>query len=127
MNILIIHEVDYLKKVVFEFQMLAEQLSLMGHDITVIDYEDTWQKDNWRDFGMLDTFVIENIHGVNSKSKIRLIHSGFIKIPIISRISAIFTQYLSIRRTIEQNKIDAIFLYSVPTNGWLAVHLAHQV
>ena len=44
----------------------------------------------------------------------------------MSRFSAAFTHYQEIRRTIREKSIDAIVLYSVPTNGLQAVHLARK-
>jgi len=38
-NILFIHEVDWINKVVFDIHSLAEALSLSGHRIFAIDYE----------------------------------------------------------------------------------------
>ena len=40
MNILFVHEVDWLEKVVFDIHFLAESLSLLGHQVYIIDYQD---------------------------------------------------------------------------------------
>ena len=42
MNILFIHEIDWLKKVVFEIHTLSELLSIYGHNVYVIYYESMW-------------------------------------------------------------------------------------
>lgn len=126
MNILFIHEIDWLKKVVFEIHTLSELLSLFGHQVYVIDYESLWQKASCFDFGSLKTRVVDNVSRAYPDAKVRLRRPGFIKIPVISRISAIFTQYFEIRRTIREKKINAIVLYSVPTNGWQAISLAKK-
>jgi glycosyltransferase involved in cell wall biosynthesis len=125
-NILFIHEIDWLKKVVFEIHTLSELLSLFGHNVYVIDYESMWEKKNFLDFGSLKTQVVDNVHRAYPKAKVSLRRPGFIKIPVISRISAIFTQYYEIHRTLKEKKIDVIVLYSVPTNGWPAVNLAKK-
>ena len=39
MNILFIHEIDWLKKVVTDYHSLSELLSLSGHQVYTIDYE----------------------------------------------------------------------------------------
>ncbi len=126
MNILFIHEIDWLKKVVFEIHTLSELLSLFGHNVYVIDYESMWQKDGFFDFGSLRTRVVDNVNRAYPDAKVKLIRPGFIKIPGISRFSALFTQQWEIRRTIKEKKIDAIVLYSVPTSGWQAVNLAKK-
>ena len=53
MNILFVHEVDWLKKVVFDIHSLAEALSLRGHRIFAVDYENTWNRDSFYDLGTL--------------------------------------------------------------------------
>ena len=37
MNILFVHEVDWLAKVVFDIHFLAEALSLRGHQVFAVD------------------------------------------------------------------------------------------
>lgn len=125
-NILFIHEIDWLKKVVFEIHTLSELLSLSGHNVYVIDYESMWQKDSFFDFGSLRARVVDNVSRAYPGAKVSLIRPGFIKIPGISRFSALFTQYKEIRRTLKEKKIDVIVLYSVPTSGWQAVRLARE-
>ncbi|MBN1693657.1 MAG: glycosyltransferase [Dehalococcoidales bacterium] len=126
MNILFIHEIDWLKKVVFEIHTLSELLSIFGHNVYVIDYESMWQKDGFFDFGSLRTRVIDNVERAYPGAKVELRRPGFIKIPGVSRFSALFTQHREIQRTIKEKKIDAIVLYSVPTSGWQAVNLAKK-
>ena len=126
MNILFIHEIDWLKKVVFEIHTLSELLSLFGHRVYVIDYESMWQKEGVFDFGSLRTRVVDNVNRAYPGATVELSRPGFIKIPGISRFSALFTQYREIRRTLEEKEIDAIVLYSVPTNGWQAINLAKK-
>jgi glycosyltransferase involved in cell wall biosynthesis len=125
-NILFIHEIDWLKKVVFEPHTLSELLSLFGHQVYVIDYESMWKKDRLLDFGHLRTEVIDNVSRVYPNAKVSLRRPGFIKIPGLSRFSAIFTQYREIRRTIREKKIDVIVLYAVATNGLQTLQLARK-
>ena len=47
MNILFIHEIDWLRKVVFEIHTLSELLSLSGHRVYAIDYESMWIKNSF--------------------------------------------------------------------------------
>ncbi len=123
MNILIIHEVDYLRKVVYEFQTLAELLSLSEHNVYVIDYESMWSRGN--PFGSLKTKEI-NVARAYPKASVKLIRPPFIKIPILSRASAFFSHYFVIKKVIKEKKIDVIILYSVPTNGLQTVYLAKK-
>ena len=126
MNILFIHEADWINKVVLDFHNLSESLSLLGHKVYAIDYKDKWKKTSVFDFGSLKT----EEHGAVSRaipgSSVCLRSPGFIKIPGLSRLSTAFTQYLVIKKTIEEKKIDVIVLYSVPTNGLQVLYLARR-
>ena len=126
MNILFIHEVDWLKKVVFEIHNLAEILSARNHNVYAIDYEDSWKRKGFFDLGNFKTKGFEGVSRAVPGSSISLIHPGFIKIPGISRISASFNHYFEIQKTIKEKNIDVIMLYSVPTNGLQVVHLARK-
>ena len=106
MNVLFIHEVDWLAKVVFDIHFLAESLSLLGHKVFVIDYEDTWHRGNLFDLGSLKTRQIEVDSRALAGTPVTLRRPGFIKIPGLSRFSAAITHYLEIKRTIKERGID---------------------
>ena len=126
MNILFIHEVDWLTKVVFELHSLCEALSLLGHQVYAIDYENTWHKNSLLDLGSLKTKEVDGVSRAFPGSSVHLRRPGFIKIPGLSRISAGLTHYLEIAKTIREKSIDAIVLYSVPTNGLQTLRLAEK-
>ena len=124
MNILFVHEVDWLKKVVFEIHNLAELLSLRGHQVYAIDYPDTWTRDNILDLGSLRTQETSGVSRALQGASVYLRRPGYLKLPVLSRLSAGFTHYREIERTIKEKKIDVIILYSVPTNGLQTIRLA---
>ncbi|MBA7530176.1 D-inositol-3-phosphate glycosyltransferase [subsurface metagenome] len=126
MNILFVHEVDWFKKVVFDIHFLSEALSLRGHQVFAVDYENVWGRDGFFDLGSLRTKEVDGISRAFSKASVCLRRPGFIKIPGLSRISAAFTHYREISKTIREKGIDAIVLYSIPTNGLQAIHLARK-
>ena len=126
MRILFVHEVDWLKKVVFDIHSLAECLSMRGHRVFAIDYENTWQRDNTLDLGSLKAKQFDSISRAIKGSSVSLTHPGFIKIPGLSRLSAALTSYREIRNLIIREKIDAIILYSVPTTGFQTLSIAKK-
>lgn len=126
MNILFIHEVDWINKVVFDIHSLAEALSLSGHRVFAIDYKNTWSKKGFLDLGSLKTEELSRVSRAFPGSSVCLRRPGFIKIPALSRLSAGLTHYLEISRTICEKNIDAIVLYSVATNGWQALRAARK-
>jgi glycosyltransferase involved in cell wall biosynthesis len=126
MNILFIHEVDWLKKVVFEIHNLAESLSSLGHRVYVIDYENTWRKNGFWDLGSLKTKETGGVSRALPGASVTLRRPGFIKIPGLSRLSAGLTHYREIQKTIKEKDIDIVILYSVPTNGLQAISAARK-
>ena len=127
MNILFVHEVDWLRKVVFEIHTLSELLSLSGHRVYAIDYESMWIKNHPFDFGSLKTQTVDGVARAHPGASVCLRRPGFIKIPGLSRLSAAFTHYREIRKTIKGKDIDVVILYSVPTNGWQTIRLSKEL
>jgi glycosyltransferase involved in cell wall biosynthesis len=126
MNILFVHEVDWLSKVVFDIHSLAEALSLRGHHVFAVDYENTWKRNGLFDFGSLRTKRFAGISRALPGSSVDLSRPGFIKIPAFSRLSAGCTSYRVIDRLVRREKIDAVVLYSVPTTGLQTMRVARK-
>ena len=105
MNILFVHEVDWLTKLVFDIHFLAEALSILGHKVFAIDYENQWSRDGFFDLGSLKTKEFEGISRAFSGASVCLRRPGFVKIPGLGRISVAFTHYLQISRTIREKGI----------------------
>lgn len=124
MNILFVHEVEWLDKVVFDIHHLSESLSRFGHNVFAIDYEDSWVRNSPLDFGSLKTRQVTEVARACPGARVSLRRPGYIKIPGLGRLSAVFTHYLEIQKTIREKGIDIIVLYSVPTNGLQTIHLA---
>lgn len=113
MNILIIHEVDWLKKVTYEIHHLSELFSLKGHNVYAIDIPDPGKlslnketKDN-----------VNNYHRIYEKSSVKLLRTPIIPIKGLNRISAYFTSYRFIKKTLKEYHIDIVLLYSIVTNA----------
>ncbi|MDD4860094.1 MAG: glycosyltransferase family 4 protein [Dehalococcoidales bacterium] len=126
MNILFIHEVDWLNKVVFDIHSLSELMSIRGHNVYAIDYENKWKRLFPLDFFSCKTREVGNIARAVPGAAVTLRRPGLVKVPGISRLSAGFTHWREIRRTIREKKIDVIVLYSVPTNGLQTIRLARE-
>lgn len=126
MNILFVHEVDWLNKVVFEIHNLAEAVSLLGHKVYAIYYENAWSKNGFFRLESLKTKETDGVSRALPGASVCLRRPGFIRIPGLSRLSAGLTHYFEIKRTIEEKGIDVIMLYSVPTNGLQTIRLARK-
>ncbi|MFC1945706.1 glycosyltransferase family 4 protein [Chloroflexota bacterium] len=124
MNILFVHEVDWRSKVVFDIHNMAELLASRGHNVYAIDYENQWRlRDLFRP-GSFKTTEFPGISRAMPGASVTLRHPGFVRLPILSRLTASCAQYREIQRTIREKSIDAIMLYAVPTSGISAIRLA---
>ena len=121
-----VHEVNWQKKVIYEYHNLPEYLSRFGHRVFVVDYDDCYSRSGLFDVGTLKTRVFENSQRAYQNGKITLYRPGQIAVPILNRLSGALLSYHVVRRLIRDKKIDAVFLFSVPTNGLGTVLAAHS-
>ncbi len=124
MNILIIHEIDWINKVLFEPHHFAELFSKKGHNVFVIDCPDT---DNKNISSGLKTESISNYSRIYDDASITLIHPPSILIKGLNRISHFFSCKKIIKQTILENKIDIILLYGAITNGIQTIQIAKEL
>jgi glycosyltransferase involved in cell wall biosynthesis len=125
LKILIVHEVNYLSKIIYEFQILPELLSILGHDITIIDYDDSWRANPDKPLIAKRT-VFSRVQRAYPQAAVRLIRPAMIRLPLISRISGAFTCALEVRRFIQNEKPDVIVLYGIPTVGMQVLSVAKR-
>ena len=123
MNILIIHEVDWVKKVTFEIHHLSELFSLNGHNVFAIDVPDPGKISINNEFKQ----DIENFHRIYEKSSVKLFRTPIIPIKGLNRISAYFTSYRFIKKILQDYSIDIVLLYSIVTNAKATIKACKEV
>jgi glycosyltransferase involved in cell wall biosynthesis len=126
MNILVVHEKNWRAKNVYELHGYSESLSLRGHNVFAIEYDEVWQRGHLLDFGNLATKRFDNVHRSFDDASVTLVRPGAIKVPGLSRLSAALTFLPVADKLIKQARIDAILMYSVPTYGLQTILLAHK-
>tara|TARA_B100001105_G_scaffold124040_1_gene99391 strand:+ start:93 stop:1283 length:1191 start_codon:yes stop_codon:yes gene_type:complete len=112
MNILVIHEVDWLKKITYEIHHLSELFSLEGHKVYAVDIPDPGNFS-------LDKITRTNIDDYNrvyEKSSVKILRTPIIPIKGLNRLSAYFTSYKFIKKILIDYKIDIAFVYSIVNN-----------
>lgn len=124
MNILIIHEIDWINKVIFEPHHLSELFSIQGHNVFVIDCKDANPKKIIESFR---TEKITNFHRVYDEAKVTLIRPPSISIKGLNRLSYFLYCKKIIRKTILKNNIELILLYGTATNGIQTVDVANEL
>lgn len=124
MNILIIHEIDWIKKVIFEPHHLAELFSIMGNNVYVIDCPSPDLKNFSKG---LTSQIIKNFHRVYDDSSITLIRPKSLRVKGLNRLTYFFTCKKDIEKTILENNIEIILLYGVATNGIQTIKVAKKL
>jgi glycosyltransferase involved in cell wall biosynthesis len=124
-NILFVHEVDWQNKVVFDIHSFSELLASFGHNVFIIDFTG-FQRGKPNNFAATKNERLNLIGRSRQDISITVIRPALIKAPFLDRASAFITHYIAIENTIKANKIDAIVLYSVPTNGIQVIKLAKK-
>src|SRR5215831_9384812 len=117
MRILVVHEVNYLSKTIYEFQILPEILSLLGHSVTVVDYNDSWRNESNGGRFILPRRVYPVTHRAYDRARISLYRPGMIRAPGLSRVSGALSSGLEVARLLKHSSIDAVLLYGLPTVG----------
>lgn len=126
MKILIVHEVDYLNKVIFEFQIIPEIFSLLNHEVFIIDYPQGETTETYNIDFNLGCGIFENIHRVYNTASVTVMRPFCLRSSIFKRLSYFLRIGRLIDRVIRHKKIDLILLYSVPNNGWQTIRLSHK-
>lgn len=120
MRILFVHEVSYRKKVIYEMHEFPEILSLRGHEVTFLEF------DEGRKFWTAKQAPKrEMISGrVHSQAKVDLNRPFQLGIPGLDRLLAALTVIPTLNSLLRRGSFDAVVLYAVPTYGlqtlWLA-------
>jgi glycosyltransferase involved in cell wall biosynthesis len=117
MNLLFVHETEYIEKMIFEYQIIPEILASRGHHVFVIDFPARYSENDKRSIIFVRPEVIENVSRARKAGKITLIRPARVQIPFLHRLSAFFSYLPLIDSVIREHKIDAIVLLSAPTNG----------
>ena len=108
MNILIVHEVDWIKKVTYEIHHLSEIFSKMGHNVYAIDLPDSGFGNI---FTKLSGETIENYSRVYDDASVTLIRPPTIPIKGLNRIFSYFTSYRHIKHILKKYNIDCVLQY----------------
>lgn len=115
MKILVVHEVSYTKKPVYEFQDFAERLAARGHEVTVADLDE-------------ESNGAPRVRKVSRTGlgEVTLDSVPFVNLPIIKHLSARRNYTHWLRQKLERKEIDVVFLYSVFVNGTETVRLCRK-
>jgi glycosyltransferase involved in cell wall biosynthesis len=119
LKILVVHEVDYLEKVIYEIHEFPEMLAAAGHDVTFFQFQegaDRKKKNRFRE---------RVIRGrVYPESRIRLVGPHQFGIPAIDRLWATLSCLPALFSLFSKTRFDVVLNFAVPTYGLQALAVA---
>jgi len=122
LKILVIHEVSYRKKVIFEMHEFPELLALRGHKISFLEFDEG--RKFWGKPGTPRSETVEGrVHGGAAINLVRPFQFG---IPGIDRIIAMITVVPALSKLFKEGNFDVVLLYAVPTYGLQTLSIAKR-
>ena len=123
MRILFIHEVNYLKKPIFEMHELPEYLAAKGHDVFFLHFPEGASSGELRKLGSSQEIAGRAIQS----ARITLLTPTILGTGIFFRLVAAALGSRIVKRAIAVSKPDVVVTLAVPTFGWQAVNKARQL
>jgi glycosyltransferase involved in cell wall biosynthesis len=122
LRILFVHEVSYTKKVIYEMHEFPELLSLKGHEITFLEFDEGIKFWDSRSQST-QTKISGRVH---PNATVNLSRPFQLNIPGLDRLLAVWTVIPKLRRLLKQGAFDVVVLYAVPTFGPQTLKIARK-
>lgn len=119
MKILVVHEVSWFNKVVYEIHDIPELLSLKGHGVYFLEFEEHDSRARW-------SSVISAESKAHAGSKVSVISPPHLFSGTLRRLMAVGIQPLVFIRLIKKINPDIVVTYSIPTSGWQIVAICKR-
>jgi len=122
MRILWLHEVDYLKKPVFEMHEFPEHLAALRHEVAFVQFPEGSSK-----IELTNTPFKQGIEGrVLADTKLTLYTPKTFSGDLLGRLLMVLTFKNQFNNILQDFKPDVIVSFSVPTSGWQAMAVAKK-
>ena len=119
MKILVVHEVSYLRKVVYEIHEFPELLALRGHEVTFVDFDEDATRES------RSKQRIRKIGGrVHNEANITLATPHAFGAPRVDRLWATVSVIPLLFGLFSRKRFDIVLNYAVPTYGLQVILLA---
>ena len=116
MKILVLHEIDYLEKVIYEIHEFPELLARAGHDVTFFHFQEGANR------AKKNLFRRKEISGrVVPEAKLTLVGPHQFGVFGFDRLWATISSWPALFRLFRGNKFDVVLNYAVPTFGLQAM------
>ena len=119
MKILFVHEVSWFNKVVYEMHDFPELLSLRGHEVHFLEFEENHSRTHWKS-------VVSDESRSHAGSKVSVITPPHLFSGILRRLAATIIQPIVFMRLLKKIKPNIVVTYSIPTSGWQVVAICKR-
>jgi len=118
-----LHEVNYLKKPIFEMHEFPEHLAALGHTVGFIQFPEGESRAS-----LAETPFKQQIQGrVLTRQGLALFTPKTLSGGFIGRLLAVVTFKGSFQRIVQDFAPDVVVSFSVPTSGWQAVQVCKKL
>jgi len=124
MKILVVQESDWLERNPHQQHHLMDRMSLRGHEIKVIDYPIDWRL-NEKECLLYNRKVFKDVYKINENARVEVIRPKFIKLPVLSYISLVFSHKKEIDSQIKEFKPDVVIALGI-LNAYSAYKIAKK-
>lgn len=124
MKILLVQESDWLLRGPHQHHHLMERMALKGHEVRVIDYEILWRTRGKREI-FSRRQVFEDVSRFYEGAHVTVIRPGIVKLPVLDKLSILFSHKSEIRRQIEEFEPDVVVGFGI-LNTYFAMKLAKE-
>jgi glycosyltransferase involved in cell wall biosynthesis len=119
LKILVVHEVDYLEKVIYEIHEFPEMLASAGHEVTFFQFQEG------ADRSKKNKFREREISGrVYSDARIKLVGPHQFGIPAVDRLWATLSSWPALYKVFREGRFDVVLNFAVPTYGLQVLAIA---
>jgi glycosyltransferase involved in cell wall biosynthesis len=119
MKILFVHEVSWFNKVVYEMHDFPELLSLKGHEVHFLDFDEGKSRAVWKPITTIESRA-------HKGSKVSVTTPPKFLPGILGRLLATLIQPLVFLQLIKRIKPDIVVTYSIPTSGWQITYICNR-
>ena len=119
MKILFVHEVSWFNKVVYEMHDFPELLSLQGHEVHFLDFDEGKPRARWKPVTTIESRA-------HKGSQVSVTTPPRFLPGILGRLLATLIQPLVFIQLVKQIKPDVVVTYSIPTSGWQITNICNR-
>jgi len=124
MRILVVQESDWLEKGPHQSHHLMERLSILGHEVRVIDYEILWREHAGHEV-VSKRSVHYGVHKATENGNITVVRPAILRLPILDYLSLAYTHRKEIQRQINEYKPNVVIGFGL-LNACIALRLAKK-